>query len=78
MKNQVPEQLFLLVMRQLEIQRDIDLLEIQELFNRPVDKEGTRDRIERIISRTKLALDSEQAINFLKEYFTQETDEKNE
>lgn len=78
MKNQVPEQLFLLVMKKLEIQKDIDLLEIQELFNMPIDKEGVRNRVENIVSRSKLAQHNIQTANFLKEYFTQDVGEDNE
>jgi coproporphyrinogen III oxidase-like Fe-S oxidoreductase len=72
--NHVPEKMFYMVIRKLELQRDINLMEIEQLFNKPVDESGINERLERIISRTKLALDSEQSIDFLRKYFTEGSD----
>lgn len=67
--NDSAEKFFILTLRDLEQQRDLSLIRLEALLNKPAD--AYEDRIFEIKQLASEAMEAEQLMEFLKDKFTQ-------
>lgn len=75
MKSSMPENLFALTLRNLELERDTSIVELQHMFNQDVEPGIINDRVNLIIEKIKYSTNIQQTIEFLKRTFGEEVPE---